>query len=361
MANLKHRNNDMAVSPIVATLVLIVVAVIGAVAVGTIMGTFSSDVSKQANSDKASSASATEIVIAGSTTVDPVTQAIAKLYSAQNPGVKISSQATGSGAGFQAMTLGVTDIGAMSEFPDTAKMTQNPNAQQYRIGSGAVAVIQNHKTPALAAFATTAVKQTDLDAIYTGNAAMPTGFNAATFGVTRADSSGTADTFFKWINGSKQSDMVFTSAANPVIKKSGNAAVVQYVGATDYAIGYGDYGYVSGRTDVDMLSITQTIATKIYTTTAVSGSAPATEWAAQYDRLAAAAQNEYRNNVEKTKFAGQADAKNDYLISMIHPLVYLTNGAPSSSIVKSYIDFAQSGSAVQGFKDTNTFSLAQIF
>ena len=48
MANLK-KNNDMAVSPIVATLVLIVVAVIGAVAVGTIMGTFSSDVSKQAN------------------------------------------------------------------------------------------------------------------------------------------------------------------------------------------------------------------------------------------------------------------------------------------------------------------------
>jgi len=34
MANLKHMNNDMAVSPIVATLVLIVVAVIGAVAVG---------------------------------------------------------------------------------------------------------------------------------------------------------------------------------------------------------------------------------------------------------------------------------------------------------------------------------------
>ena len=33
-------SNEVAVSPIVATLVLIVVAVIGAVAVGTIMGTF---------------------------------------------------------------------------------------------------------------------------------------------------------------------------------------------------------------------------------------------------------------------------------------------------------------------------------
>ena len=48
-ANMKRMNNDMAVSPIVATLVLIVVAVIGAVAVGTIMGSFSTQVSKQAN------------------------------------------------------------------------------------------------------------------------------------------------------------------------------------------------------------------------------------------------------------------------------------------------------------------------
>ncbi len=35
---MKRMNNDMAVSPIVATLILIVVAVIGAVAVGTIIG-----------------------------------------------------------------------------------------------------------------------------------------------------------------------------------------------------------------------------------------------------------------------------------------------------------------------------------
>ena len=36
----RMKENEHAVSPIVATLVLIVVAVVGAVAVGTIMGTF---------------------------------------------------------------------------------------------------------------------------------------------------------------------------------------------------------------------------------------------------------------------------------------------------------------------------------
>ena len=76
-ANMKRMNNDMAVSPIVATLVLIVVAVIGAVAVGTIMGTFSTSVSKNVNAQQASSASQSEILVAGSTTVDPITRAAA--------------------------------------------------------------------------------------------------------------------------------------------------------------------------------------------------------------------------------------------------------------------------------------------
>src|SRR5271157_5696277 len=111
-ANMKRMNNEMAVSPIVATLVLIVVAVIGAVAVGTIMGTFSSDVSKQANANGAGAASQTEIVVAGSTTVDPITQLAAKAYTAKNPGIKITSQAMGSGAGVAAVGNGVADIGA---------------------------------------------------------------------------------------------------------------------------------------------------------------------------------------------------------------------------------------------------------
>jgi phosphate transport system substrate-binding protein len=351
MANLKLMNNEMAVSPIVATLVLIVVAVIGAVAVGTIMGTFSTDVSKTTNANQAAGASATEIIVAGSTTIDPVTQAMAKIYSVENPGIHVSSQATGSGAGFQAMTLGVADIGAMSEFPDTAKLTQNPNTVQYRIGSGAVAVITNHASPA----ATTAVAPADLYLVYNGIPAAP--FDAATIGVTRSDSSGTADTFFKFIAGKTQSGMSFVNAANPVVSKAGNAGVVQYVGSTAKTVGYGDFGYVSGRTDVDMLAIND----GIYTYPGVLGGSSSTIWAAQYANLTTAAQAEYRNNVEKTKTGGQADAKGTYNITMIHPLVYLTNGAPSSSIVKNYIQFAQSGAATQAFKDTNTFALSQVF
>src|SRR5208283_4862293 len=95
-ANMKRMNNEMAVSPIVATLVLIVVAVIGAVAVGTIMGTFSSDVSKQASAGQASTASQTQLTIAGSTTIQPAMQLVANDFMAANPGYKISVQGGGS-------------------------------------------------------------------------------------------------------------------------------------------------------------------------------------------------------------------------------------------------------------------------
>ena len=125
-ANMKRMNNEMAVSPIVATLVLIVVAVIGAVAVGTIMGTFSTSVSKNVNAQQASSASQSEILVAGSTTVDPITRAAGAVYSAANPGIKIVSQATGSGAGLQAVGQGVADIGQMSDAVTSARADTVP-------------------------------------------------------------------------------------------------------------------------------------------------------------------------------------------------------------------------------------------
>jgi phosphate transport system substrate-binding protein len=167
-ASLKHKDNEMAVSPIVATLVLVVVAVVGAVAVGTIMGTFSSDVSKQANTDGAGTAAQTEILTAGSTTVQPASEEIAKAYMAKNPGVKITVQGGGSGAGVAAVGSGTVDIGATS---DIAKVTDKvndgtfPNLKTYLLGGSAIVVIQNEGTHAMAAAPAAASYQSDLKRI----------------------------------------------------------------------------------------------------------------------------------------------------------------------------------------------------
>ncbi|MDK2863626.1 MAG: phosphate transport system substrate-binding protein, partial [Methanomicrobiaceae archaeon] len=114
--------NENAVSPIVATLVLIVVAVIGAVAVGTIMGTFSSDVSEQVNTGDVSGSSSMEILIAGSTTVQPASELLAEAYMAKKPGVKISVQGGGSGAGVTSVGMGIVDIGSASRAVKDAEL-----------------------------------------------------------------------------------------------------------------------------------------------------------------------------------------------------------------------------------------------
>ena len=142
MANLKQ-NNDMAVSPIVATLVLIVVAVIGAVAVGTIMGTFSTDVSKQAQTGQVSSASNTEILVAGSTTVQPASILLAQDYEKLHQGIQIDVQGGGSGAGIAAAGQGIADVGASSSALTAANLATYPNLQSYQIGARAVVWIVN--------------------------------------------------------------------------------------------------------------------------------------------------------------------------------------------------------------------------
>ena len=85
-------DDTRAVSPIVATLVLVVVAISGAAAVGTIMGTFSSDVSGEANTGELALASSTEILIAGSTTVQPVSELLAEAYMDDHQGIKVTVQ-----------------------------------------------------------------------------------------------------------------------------------------------------------------------------------------------------------------------------------------------------------------------------
>jgi phosphate transport system substrate-binding protein len=344
MANLKQ-NNDMAVSPIVATLVLIVVAVIGAVAVGTIMGTFSTDVSKQASSQNAAGASQTEILVAGSTTVDPVTQAVGKLYTTANPGVKITSQATGSGAGFQAVTLGVADIGAMSEAPSTTQMTQNPSAQKFRIGSGVVALIMN-KTDAVS----TPVAIGDIYTLYSTNTGAGTTANFVA--ISRADSSGTADTFAKWIGLSGQS-----AISSNVKKVSGNANLVSTVASTPMGFGFADYGYVAGASGITMVDYTDAIKTTGYVANSLNF---------DYANLTKTAQYQYRSTEEKNP-DGTYVQKNDqtngaakyYNLSLVHPLYYITNGNPTT-LQKDYIDFTRSASAKQGFVQTNTWNIADL-
>src|SRR5580658_8385503 len=78
---LKHKLR--AVSPVVATLILIIVAIVGAIAVGLIVSRVSTNTSNQANIGNVGAGTQGQLFIGGSTTIYPVTQAATAAFEAK--------------------------------------------------------------------------------------------------------------------------------------------------------------------------------------------------------------------------------------------------------------------------------------
>ncbi len=330
------KENEHAVSPIVATLVLIVVAVVGAVAVGTIMGTFSSDVADQNSAGDVGSASATEVLIVGSTTVQPASEALAKEYMAHHPGIKITVQGGGSGAGVTAAGEGITDIGASSSAISPAQMTKYPLLEVTQIGGSAVVFISSDAT-------ITGATQAGLKALY--EAADDDGvvefdddgdevgiidandtFTSGTTEITvyqREEASGTEDTASEFLDSGSKG---FFNDDTTAVGANGNGGVLDSVaGSTGIAIGFVDFGYANGNEEVEILSINGEVADS--------------------------------TNI-KAALKGTTDA---YPIGLTRGLYYVTNGEPGS-IVSNFIQFVQSpaGVAIMESDDVGMFGYLTI-
>lgn len=85
-----------------------------------------------------------EISISGSTSVGPVMEKLAAAYMKLNTGVKISIEQNGSGAGIQAATEGVSDIGMSSR---ALKDSEKEKLADTTIALDGVAVIVNKENP----------------------------------------------------------------------------------------------------------------------------------------------------------------------------------------------------------------------
>jgi len=110
---LKKYRGRKAVSPVVATLILIIVAIVGAVAVGLIVSGIGTNTGKQANANNAASNAQDVVYVGGSTTVYPVTvQAVQPFETAT--GIQVQLSQGGSDAGMQGVLSGSLDIGESS-------------------------------------------------------------------------------------------------------------------------------------------------------------------------------------------------------------------------------------------------------
>jgi phosphate transport system substrate-binding protein len=144
------KRTKRAVSPVIATLVLIVIAIVGAVGVGLILSSVSTSVGKQANPGQAGKASQQTLLIGGSTTVYPVTEAAKAAFENQY-GVTIIDAQGGSDAGMQGVLSGALDIGAASSVGAVTNLENavlsnslsNVVVNPTLIGGSAVVVIEN--------------------------------------------------------------------------------------------------------------------------------------------------------------------------------------------------------------------------
>jgi phosphate transport system substrate-binding protein len=321
-------NDEAGVSPIVATLVLVVVAIAGAAAVGTIMGSFSSDVSDDASAADATSAASTELLIAGSTTVQPVSEVLAEAYMKDHPGVKITVQGGGSGAGVTSTELDIIDIGSSSSAVDT--VNDHPDLQSYQIGGSAVVVIVD-KTNTLGFTENTNITKAQLKSIYeladddglvgvtlasNNITAVATGTDLTVY--QRAEESGTEETFAKYVDLKDSSKQLDSTALGAV----GNGGVLSAVESTVNSLGFVDFGYADASDDVIILDV-----------------------------------DGYNPTGDTIKAALAGD--DGYNPSLIRPLIYLTNGNPST-IEQSYINYAMSPEAIELFHEVGYYSIIEF-
>ncbi len=112
LKNLKKfvKKAEDAVSPVVATLMLVLVAAGAAVGISVFMGSFQEEAQESLSADVSGDA----LTIGGSSTVYEFSKRAIPLFEAANPGVTVELSSGGSGAGVQGVGLGLLDIGSAS-------------------------------------------------------------------------------------------------------------------------------------------------------------------------------------------------------------------------------------------------------
>jgi phosphate transport system substrate-binding protein len=316
-------NNTGAVSPIVATLVLVTVAISGAAGVGMIQGVFSSDVSGDMNAGDLASVASNELLIAGSTTVQPVSELLAEAYMDEHRGVKITVQGGGSGAGVSSAGMDIVDIGAASRAVKSTELDKYPDLKTHKIGGSAVVVIAGKS------ITVGAIGRAELVTAYTNDdPSAITGVTGVTKLYQRSEASGTEETFAKWLG-------LTEDAINSTIDgATGNAGVLAAVQGNEDSLGFVDFGFADGADDIVVLGIVDT------------GSSGNTYNAA--DVTGSKIEKELKNE----------DGKN-YVTKLTRPLNYITNGEPNS-MEQAFITFAQSPGATTYFETCGYFAITEF-
>lgn len=226
----------------------------------------------------------TTITVAGSTSVQPLSDELAKAYSQKNLNVTINVQGGGSSQGVKAAADGIAQIGASSrKLKDSEK---NLGLKEIRVALDGIAIVVNPKNTAI-----TNLTMEQVKGIFSGkitNWKEVGGKDSPISVVTREAGSGTRGAFEEMVMGDEK-------IASKAITQASNGAIRSTVGGDEKAIGYVSIGFLSS--DVKGIKV---------------------------------------DNVEPTVENIRSGA---YKIS--RPFLYLTKGEPAGE-VKAFIDFVLS-------------------
>lgn len=241
---MRCRADDDGVTPVVATLVLILVAVIGAITVAYLLGAFSTNISKQITPPQATSNPKLQVLIADTSETSNIDQLLAKQYMANNKDIEIDSQNTQDDfTGFTALNSKLVDIVALSKYPSPSLTYEYPDTKTYLIGSRAIVIIANSNMniPSLS--------QSDLAKVYSQTQQnKPSNLSDLTTVVRNSDGLGSENIFAEWLtddNASSLDGYMITPDGVQNYTASSESEVLSKVSSTPGAIGFVDWKFFS--------------------------------------------------------------------------------------------------------------------
>ncbi len=278
----KLRKQTQAVSPVIATLMLVLVSVGAAGAFYAWQTGWQQDSTDQMSDFDGKS----QLLIGGSSTVYEFTAIAAPLFEKAYPNVKVSYQAGGSGSGVIGAGEGVVDIGSASRYVKSTEYATYPDLIEHTVAYDAIVMIvsddNTHIDPE-----SEGLTITDIQAVYHINggvawanlpanvktwALSPTG--PFEFGnvsgnpqvnwtdgtkvniYERADHSGTEDVFCaKLLRGDEKQLDEQSPAINCPYKSTGNADLLSDLAADPHGLSFMSFGAAKENNDVDMLDI----------------------------------------------------------------------------------------------------------
>ncbi|WP_406657594.1 substrate-binding domain-containing protein [Methanolobus sp. ZRKC2] len=345
----KILNSEQAVSPIVATLILLVVAIAGAAAVGTILGSFSSDVSDEASTADATSAASTEILVGGSTSVSPLAESLKAGFEESHAGTKIAVQEGGDSVGISALGMDVIDVALLSREMTHEEEEKYPDLKTHWIGSSAVVIIGGEDVITNFVNGNSTLTPHDLHDMY--HAATSSGSVAATnltvtggANVTvykRAETrSGPEYTFSSYI-GHGDGDFI---AGTSAVEVTGDHGMLEAIAKDPTGLGFVDFRFALEAAeegmDINFIGVTD-------------GACTLSEHCVE-DTAHMMKHVEKALNGEKT-----GDGKEPYPTGLLNNMYMVTNGWPSS-VEARFINFAQQPSSMDLYTDAGYFSLLEI-